>query len=163
VGHLPGPLLTNATSPSLRTSQETSGIALAAGLKSAIHTEKQSKALPCSCSLYSHTLALQLQQESGRGTKNQVCMLRTKLAGSRAASPRTVTLLKTCSQFQEHAVFSCCGLAHNVCVQKETARHRQSSNPDVFCVNKERRKKVCALLFPPYTRWVSKPLERPPR
>lgn len=38
----------------LCTSQQTSGIAFPAGLKSAVHTEKQSEDFPCSCSSYSH-------------------------------------------------------------------------------------------------------------
>lgn len=81
--------------------------------------------------------------------RTRSAVLRTRLAASRAESPWIIIFLKTCLQFQEYAVFSCCGLAHNVHVQKEIARHRQCSNPDVFYVNKEWRKKVCVLLFSP--------------
>lgn len=79
--------------------QKTPGMAFAAGLKSEIHTGKQSKDLHCSCS----TTACQetssrskccRQEECGRGTKNQVCTLRTRLAPSRTASLWTVIFLR---------------------------------------------------------------------
>lgn len=51
-------------------------------------------------------------------------MLRVRLAARKATPSWAVIFLKTCLQFQEHTIFSCCGVAHCVHVQKEVDRHR---------------------------------------
>lgn len=155
MGHLPGPcpLLTNATSPCVcAPPSKLLGLLFLQGwnlqftLRNRVRTSPAAAAHTATCQKTRSRREHLRQEEFGRGTKNKVCVL------SRAASPLTVVFLETCLQFQEHAIFSCGGLAHKVHVQKEIARHRQRSNPNVFCVNKEQRKKsVCPSVLPPNT------------
>lgn len=121
-------------------------MAFTAGLKPEIHPGNQSKDLHCSCS----TTACQetssrskccRQEECGRGTKSQVCTLRTRQAPSRTASLWTVIFLRFKSM-PFFPVWSC-----TKCSCLGDCQTERELKPGVFCVNKEWRKK-CVLLFP---------------
>lgn len=97
---------------------------LQAMLRNRVRTSPAAAAHTATCQKTGSRRERLRQEESGKGTKNKVCVLRTRLAASRAASPWTVVSLNTCLQFQEHAIFSCGGLAHKAHVQTEIDRHR---------------------------------------